>query len=74
MLGFAALMISLTTQYSVIKPVVHEVESYMYAQQVDIETDSSITKFVGPLDPLNEPRYRPIDLVDLNGAAFIRVQ
>ena len=64
----------MTAQYSRVAPLAEEVQSYVFAQSIDIETHSSLTKYVGPLDPLNEPRYKPIDLVDLTDAAFLRVQ
>ena len=64
----------MTAQYGRVAPLAEEVQSYVFAQSIDIDTDSSLTKYVGPLDPLNEPRYKPIDLVDLTDAAFLRVQ
>ncbi len=73
MFGIVALMLGLPWGMA-LQPLVEQVDSYVYAQQVDILTDDSIARFVGPNDPLTTPRYRPDDLVDLTDAAFIRVQ
>lgn len=75
MFGFIAMvLITTTTNYGSFTPVVQEIQSYMYAQEVDVTADSGITRYVGPHDPLTTPRYKPIDLVDLTDAAFIVVQ
>lgn len=74
MIGIAALIITISSQYGFVGPAISNTESYIYAKQVDVESDDSITRYVGPKDPLNFLRYRPVDLVDLNNASFVHVQ
>lgn len=74
MLGLLALFVSVSSSYPTVAPVLPEVQAYMYAQEVNITRDDSITRYVWPHDPLTTPRYKPADLVDLTDAAFIRVQ
>ena len=55
-------------------PVAQEVHSRRYAGSVDIDTDASITRYVGRDRQLTSPRYKPEDLIDLNEAIFAHVQ
>lgn len=74
MLASMILITTMMMQYSALSPIVQEAQIYASVRESDVWTDTSITRYVGPNDPLNTPRYRPVDLVDLNGAAFARVQ
>lgn len=74
MLAIAAFIIGMTAQYNYVEPGIGEGFSYFYAQQVDITSDDSITRYVGPNDPLNFLQYKPTDLVPVREAAFVWVQ
>lgn len=74
MLWVASLMIGLTTQYTYLSPIIGDGSSYVYAQQLDITSDDSITRYVAPNAPLNFLRYKPNDLVSLVESPFVRVQ
>lgn len=74
MLGVAALIIGMTTHYVSAFPVVRDTLSFAYAQQLDTQSDESITRYVGPDAPLSFMRYKPTDLIPLGEAEYLHVQ
>ena len=61
-------------QYTSLVPVASDAILYTYAQGVDVTSDASITRYVGPNDPLQFLPYKPNDLVSVTEAPFIHVQ
>lgn len=74
MLWVAALAISMSSQYAMIDPGLSSAVSYAYASKIDITSDSSITRYVWPDEPLQFLRYKPADLVSLTESPFIEVR
>ncbi len=74
MLWLAALLITVSSQYKIYNYAAIHAVSFVFAERIDTKSDDSITRYVWPDEPLSFLKYKPVDLVDLNKAPFIRVQ